>query len=89
MSINVIVDGLNNDIDITMGATPAPIEADVGEITLVDRETYSGSYEVTPSASQQTLDTDNKVLANDVVVKPIPYFETSNISGITVYIGGN
>jgi hypothetical protein len=34
------------------------------------------------------LETRDKMMINDVTVLEIPYFETSNISGITIYIGG-
>jgi len=48
---------------------------------------YDGEYIVTPKTYLQTLDTDNKLMTDDVDVKAIPYFETSNAKGITVYIG--
>lgn len=50
-------------------------------------EAYDGDYEVTPKVYLQTLDTDDKYMREDVQVKAIPYFETSNESGTTVYIG--
>lgn len=51
---------------------------------------YEGNYEVTPLAFQRTvLSTEGKKMENDVVVKEIPYYETSNLSGgTTVYIAG-
>ena len=50
---------------------------------------YDGEYIVTPKPFiEQTLETRDKMMINDVTVLEIPYFETSNISGITVYIGG-
>lgn len=51
-------------------------------------ESYSGEYEVTPSAtSDQTLHTAGKLLENDITIGAIPYYETGNASeGITVYI---
>lgn len=53
----------------------------------LDYATYSGDYIVTPRSYEQTLDTSFKVLEDDVTVKQIPYFETSNEDGTTVYIG--
>lgn len=48
---------------------------------------YSGEYEVTPKAyDEQTLETANRFLKNDVTVHAVPYYETSNVSGETVYI---
>lgn len=50
---------------------------------------YVGPYEVTPLARKQTvLKTANKKMTGNVTVKEIPYWETSNESGLTVYIGG-
>ena len=48
---------------------------------------YTGDYVVTPKAHEQTvLPTKRKIMADDVTVLEIPYWETSNISGKTVYI---
>lgn len=51
---------------------------------------YEGDYNVLPLAFQETvLQTKNKKLVNDIVIKEIPYYETSNPSGgNTVYIAG-
>lgn len=52
-------------------------------------EIYDGEYVVTPKPFvEQTLETREKLMINDVTVLSIPYYETSNISGITIYIGG-
>jgi hypothetical protein len=52
-------------------------------------ETYRGPYEVTPKVNLiQTLSTKAKVLTNNVTIKEIPYYETSNKSGLTAIIGG-
>lgn len=48
---------------------------------------YSGSYNVTPKTEGQILETENKILRQDVLIKRIPYFETSNDYGETIYIG--
>ena len=40
--------------------------------TLPPYHEYEGSYEVTPTAEEQTLQTANKVLAADIVINPIP-----------------
>lgn len=51
-------------------------------------DAYTGDYEVTPQAFQsQTLETANKLLKENIVIGPIPYYETSNESdGMTAYI---
>jgi len=51
-------------------------------------ELYTGPYEVTPKPYDvQTLQTINKTLQNNVTVFTIPYYEVSNTSGKTCYIG--
>lgn len=48
---------------------------------------YNGSYDITPSVDSQTLATKDKLMSNNMVVEGIPYYETSNDYGYTVYIG--
>lgn len=56
-------------------------------VIAADKPTYDGAYEVTPSAHEaQTLETAGHVMEDDVTVKIIPFFQTSNVSGDTVYI---
>ena len=38
----------------------------------VEVETYTGSYEVTPSAETQTLDVEGKRMSRPLTVNPIP-----------------
>ena len=53
-------------------------------------EHYKGSYEVTPAATAQIMETKNKIMDDDVIIREIPYFETGNEQGgNTVYIGGS
>lgn len=53
-----------------------------------DVETYDGDYIVTPMITSQSLDTTGKLMTKDVVIKEIPFFETSNNEGgHTIYIG--
>ncbi len=48
-----------------------------------------GAYDVTPLPFEsQTFETKGKRMTDDVTVRAIPYYETSNVSGITIYIGG-
>lgn len=74
----------------------SPVGGLSGKLSIPDRiqnETYTGSCEVVPNAfNAQTLLTANKLLAKDIVVRKVPYYENSNPqNGITVYIaeGGN
>ena len=48
---------------------------------------YDGQYEIDPKAHAATiLNTSGRMLLKDVTIRKIPYFETSNLSGYTVYI---
>ena len=55
----------------------------------VPEEEYHGTYEAVSKAFEDSyLETKNKRLRDNIHVKEIPYYETSNLSdGVTVYIG--
>lgn len=54
---------------------------------LPEGEVYRGPYEVIPKAyDNQTLETKDKHMLDDVTVNKVPYYETSNRYGDTVYI---
>jgi len=57
-----------------------------GEVTPI----YEGKYNISPLAFEETvLLTKNKKMTENIIVKEIPYYETSNLSGgTTVYIAG-
>jgi len=60
-----------------------------GKLSIMkEYDKYDGDYKVIPRAFiEQSLQTANKVLSEDVVVKEVPYWETSNTSnGKTAYI---
>ena len=49
---------------------------------------YDGTHVVTPLPyAEQELRTGATYVMQNIVVKKIPYFETSNEHGLTVYIG--
>lgn len=53
----------------------------------VGGDPYEGDYVVTPKVDQQIMSTKGKVMVQDVTIKQIPFFKTSNTSGgSTVYI---
>ena len=60
------------------------------EIPEVDEgNPYMGDYEVIPSINFQLLPTAECHLEEDILVRPIPYAEVSNLSGgYTATIGG-
>jgi len=53
-----------------------------------DYEIWNGNYIVTPTIVAQILETQGKVMKNNMVINEIPYTEVSNTSGgNTVRIG--
>ncbi len=81
-----LVGSLYTNINIT-----GNIRADnmVGNLTLGNqtKTTYSGSYVITPTATGQTLNTNNKIMGGNVYVEEIPYVVVPNDYGETIYIG--
>ena len=55
------------------------------------KEPYEGPYAVSSLAHEMQLyNTENKVMTENLIVLPIPYYETTNPKGgLTVYIGGD
>ena len=47
---------------------------------------YTGVTDVIPKTHSQTLETAQKTVLDDIHVLSIPYYETANESGTTVYI---
>lgn len=47
---------------------------------------YLGNYTITPKTSEQSMSTAGKKMLQDVTIKAVPYYETSNSKGKTVYI---
>lgn len=75
-------------INVDMKKSPA---ADIGirsSTTVINTApTYNGSYSVKPKAFEDiTLPTANKLMKNNVTIEKVPYFETSNETGTTIYI---
>lgn len=53
----------------------------------VSGHVYKGSYEATPSVNEQTMNTQDKYMSEDVTIRSIPYYSVGNNSGgNTVYI---
>jgi hypothetical protein len=78
------------DVTVTPSANQQTITAPDGtflETVVVEGlDAYGGSYTVTPTVEGFSMPTENKFMTDDVTVNAIPYWETSNISGTTVYI---
>ena len=66
----------------------AAIKGSLAIPTAAETPVYNGSYEITPRVDEQVLETRSKTMRDDLTVLAIPYYETSNPTGKTVYIGG-
>ena len=70
----------NTDLDLSIGTAI--------NVTQLEGDKYEGPYTVTPKADAvQTLETRAKTMEDDVTVLAIPYYQTGNLYGDTVYIG--
>ena len=50
---------------------------------------YSGQHHVIPKTEGQELPTKNARLTRNITVAAVPYYETKNENGTTVYIAEN
>ena len=75
--------------DRTLSGSLASVKTLAGRLSVVkDHEKYDGDYSVTPAAfSSQTLETADKILKENITINEVPYYETNNEYGNTVYIG--
>ena len=83
---------ITNNIPVTFEKNTKVLATDFGEVhtvtKLVGGDLYEGEYTVIPKVIEQTMPTKEKVLTEDMIIKSIPFFKTSNNSGgNTVYIG--
>lgn len=81
--------GGNNVIEATLNG-PNDIEATVTipRVIVEPYDEYEGPYDVVPRFREQTLETKNKLMTDDVTVETIPVYRTINPSGgNTVSIG--
>ena len=84
IDIDVVKNTAVIDFDIQTNSSVIDIDIDNRNIGVP----YTGTYEVTPLPfAEQELRTENKVLSRNVVIHEIPYYETSNEYGKTIYIG--
>lgn len=91
--LDVEEEELYYDLDIAETDEDLHYDLDVEETIVVDssdHDYYTGDYVVTPKAHASTvLETNDKIMRDDVTVLEIPYYETSNLGGgYTVFIAG-
>lgn len=51
-----------------------------------DSEPYVGDYTIVPKTTAQIMQTRGKTMLDNVTITEIPYYETDNSKGTTVYI---
>ena len=82
----------NDDVSFNPNAVSFDVSFSSGQRFDVDFgvtaqiQPYTGSYEITPKVAEQKLATKSKYMKDDVTVNGVPYFQTSNEYGDTVYI---
>lgn len=93
MIINIKFNETKQKIDAKFTDNSEHFKANFGEFVTITKyvggEAFEGDYTVIPKISPQIMPTKEKVMINDVTIKAIPYYETSNLSnGKTIIIGG-
>jgi len=83
------MNGVIETNDTLMGkiTTNEEITATIDYVKVIPKKNYEGPYTIKPSINQQVYDTNDKTMINDLTIQAIPYFETNNEYGKTVYIG--
>lgn len=76
-------------VTLMVSSTPVSVGVGVANVVYVSSEEYTGYYDIIPSTYDvQTLETENKLLSDNVTIQRIPQFEVSNVSGgATLIIG--
>lgn len=74
--------GIQNKKRTTLALTPGNDDPEV-----CNHEIYEGPYSITPSMDTQTVDTDGKLMDEDITINNIPVTTVSNEYGETVKIG--
>lgn len=84
--------GRDQRIDVQLHADDQHFDAAFSSFqqatNVMELEPYTGEYAVTPAVEAQTLHTAQKRMQEDLIIREIPYYATSNPQkGETVYIG--
>ena len=80
---------ISSTLDLTGTLTPDGFKI-AGEISsdILAAKKYTGPYEVYPRKVEQTLETSDKLLTDDITIDAINYSEVDNVvGGKTVNIG--
>ena len=87
--IDISVSTIKPKIDIGVSNTHPRINVEISPGGGRRYDEYAGPYEVYPDPVDfQILETENKLMTQNVLAMPIPFYRTSNPSGgDTIYIG--
>lgn len=84
-TLAAIADAIRESNGTTSKYKPSEMPAAINNIA----DPYAGEYEIVPDIDAQTLVTKDKRLADNLIIREIPYHEVDNtFSGTTVIIGG-
>ena len=75
-------------IDMVLEENDDSLEMDLEEGGSLNLPYYEGSYDITPKVIPQKMETKNKAMREDVLIRQIPYEAVSNGTGTTITIGG-
>ena len=91
MRIDISLNESRQEYDLQLEQSQYDFSIDPAESILVNNYSdYDGPYIVTPKIIDQTLNTRDKHMLDDVLIKEIPYYETTNVQhGLTVFIGSS
>lgn len=93
MRIDISLGESRQEYDLEVEQSTTELSLDTAEsvaVNMFEVPEYEGSYVVIPDTQSQTLETKDKRMADDVLVREIPYYETTNQqNGITVYIANS
>lgn len=53
----------------------------------IEYEKYKGLYDITPTIDKQELQTEKKVMIENLTIESIPFYEVANPTGETIIIG--
>ena len=93
MNLNTKFGELSPSFRVSFSEATHSLSASFGEVIVTEIppqgiEVYKGEYAVTPKVEAQSLETANKLLKQNVAIRAIPFYETTNNSGgMTAYIG--
>lgn len=78
----------NQNIDMTITQNNINVPVGIGAKYVVDEaKSYEGPYNVTPKPFNSIiLETNGLLMNDDVTIQKIPYYDTSNLYGTTIFI---